>query len=102
MADDHVWAVLESIGTAAACVGAGIGSVMKWFRNKERRIHERLNKMQDIKDSHDRRITALEIRHQANMDRLQRMDSTIAAIDVKQDRQTELLVKIIQAQGRHP
>lgn len=102
MADEHagIWSIVESIGTVAGAAGAGLAAAMKWFTGKHRRMQDRINQLECDKNTHATRIAVLEVHHQANLERLGRIEVGMDNLNKKQDRQTELLVTLVENQGR--
>lgn len=92
---------LELAGAAVGSVVASLGTLWRWFRGRERRIHARLSDVEARIVTNDRRLVTLEVQRIADTERMQQIAETVLKVDEKQDEQTKLLVEIIRGQGRH-
>lgn len=102
MADDPSLSdKLELAGAAVGSVVASLGTLWRWFRGRERRIHARLSDVEARIVTNDRRLVTLEVQRMADVERMQQIAEAVLKIDKKQDEQTKLLVEIIRGQGRH-
>ena len=94
MADEHY------LETAAGAFLAGMGSLWRWVRGRERKIQERMRQAEEHIVTNDRRLAVLETQRQSDQERIKRIDDTIANIDKKQDEQMKILVELAGRQGR--
>ena len=94
MADEHY------LETAAGAFLAGMGSLWRWVRGRERKIQERMRQTEERIVTNDRRLAVLETQRQSDQERIKRIDDTIANIDKKQDEQMKILVELAGRQGR--
>ena len=94
MADEHY------LETAAGAFLAGMGSLWRWVRGRERKIQERVRQAEERIVTNDRRLAVLETQRQSDQERIKRIDDTIANIDKKQDEQMKILVELSRGQGR--
>lgn len=86
--------------TAAGAFLAGLGSIWRWVRGRERKMQERIKAVEELIVANDRRLAILETQRLSDQDRMKRIEGTIVNIDKKQDEQMKILVELAGRQGR--
>ena len=106
MANDFYWDALETIGSWVGMGAAGAYSIVKWISGQKRKIltevatlresHEdHVDHMRDAHQENERRLIRLEEHEQNTEKRLSEMQRIIERVDGKQDKQTDLLLAIV-------
>lgn len=81
-------------------MGAGVGALSAlaglfgWFNGKLGKIHDRIDLVQERANAQASSIAVLEAHHGAKMERLERIEDNLAALNKKQDRQMEILLDL--------
>lgn len=112
MADDINWTALETLGSWAGLAAAGVLALARWISGQKKKI---LSEVADLRESHEDHVANMRSAHAQNHDRLIRLEehqstterelrqlrNLMESLDVKQDKQMELLITISTThQGR--
>ena len=94
MADLSKWDWADTVGGIAIGMVSGIVTMVGWFGGKLSKVHERLNAVHARANEHAISIAVLETHHEAKIERLKHIESSVETINEKQDRQMEILMDI--------
>lgn len=88
------------VETAAGAFLAGVGSVWRWVRGRERKMQGRIEAVEKIIVANEKRLDILETQRKSDRELTERIERTVDNIDKKQDEQMKILVEMAGRQGR--
>lgn len=77
----------------------GIASMFGWFSGKLGKVHDRIDAVHARVSDHATNIAVLGAHHQANLQFQERIDTTLTALNEKNDEQMKILLEL---KGRRP
>lgn len=72
----------------------GVASVFSWVSGKLGKVHDRIDAVHDRVSDHATNIAVLTAHHEANLQFQERIDSTLTALDEKNDAQMKILLEL--------
>jgi hypothetical protein len=101
MADPSKWDWADTLSGMLLGVVSGILSLFGWFSTKVGTVHDRIDAVHDrinivtqAASDQAASIKVLEAHHGAKLQRLDRIEGNLTAINEKQDRQMEILMDL--------
>lgn len=101
MVEPSKWDWADTASGMLLGIVSGIVSLFGWFSRKVGTVHdridavhERINLVKQSANDQASSIKVLEAHHDANLNRLARIEDNLSAINDKQDRQMEILIDI--------
>lgn len=92
--DSSRWEWLDSAAGAVAGVFTGVATFYGIFAKRMSDVDESIVKLKSTDAEQGMSIAILETHHTAKMQRLERMEDNLQAINEKQDRQMEILLDL--------
>ena len=77
----------------------GLASMFGWFNGKVGKVHDRIDVVHGRVSEHTTHIAVLTAHHEANLQFQERIDSTLTALDEKNDAQMKILLEL-KGRGR--
>ncbi len=72
----------------------GMASVFGWFSGKLGKVHDRIDQVHARVSDHSTHIAVLGAHHEANLQFQERIDTTLTALNEKNDEQMKILLEL--------
>lgn len=94
MTDPAKWDWADAASGAVMGVLGGVVSMFGWFSGRIGKVHDRIDHVHDRVSMHSTHIAVLTAHHEANLQFQERIDSTLTALDEKNDAQMKILLEL--------